>query len=396
MSIRFRALAALATLIVSTLVGVAIAEFGLRWLGNAGQSGYPDYGDTIRDGLLKPDFSAEVVGGSGEPVLWTNNSAGFRSTREFTRAPRPGTLRILSLGDSFTAGYRVDNEETFSRRIEDWLNQTLGPTEVLINGVEEPANGLRYLREEGLTWSPHFLLFGVTLGNDIAQSYIARHPTTIGFRQGLEEVELPPQSLHETGLRTSLARRLYYASLRSRVLALVRPRRAIASWYGHVYPPKLFDAINGFGVFLATPPRQVRDAYQRLFAILEEVRDLCDAYGIGMAIAVFPQRFQVQTEDWRSAVSAYGLEEQAFDLGGPNARIARFCRESGIPCIDPTDFMRRRRNETGNEYYFPLGDMHWNADGHQLWAQGARETLLPLLSPIAARLGEEPAIGSAN
>ena len=123
-----------------------MVRFWLRF--GPGQTA-PDYAD-VRDGmLLKPGFSAEVVGGDGGLVTWTNNSQGFRATREFERQPPAGTLRIMSLGDSFTAGFRVGDQDTFSRRMEVWLNESLGPTEVLIGGVEEPNHGLEYFRETG-------------------------------------------------------------------------------------------------------------------------------------------------------------------------------------------------------------------------------------------------------
>jgi len=381
MSVRFRAVVLATAFALSTIAGVAILEVGIRVSGRLQRRGIPDYGDTIQDGLLKPDFSADVVGGEGGTVHWTNNHAGFRSTREFNRQPPPGTVRILSVGDSFTAGYRVDDEKTFSRQLELWLNQSFGPTEVLINGIEEPANGLRYLRDDGVAWSPHVVLFGITIGNDIAQSYIAGNPTLIGFTAGLEKLELPSSSL-EHGFWQSLSRRLYYASIRSRLLEIIRPRRAIVSWYGHVYPPRLFDANNGFGVFLKNPPEEVEVAYQRLFAILSDVREFCETRGIRLIVAVFPQRFQVQDRDWQAALAAYGLRDEAFDLSAPNDRIRRFCEDSGIPCVDPTTFMRKTYDETGHGYYFSGGDMHWNGAGHALWAEGAKDRLSSILLPL--------------
>lgn len=364
-------------------MGEATVRVGAHLL----RRGQADYADTTDGGLLRPGFSSDVIGGDGSPVSWTNNAAGFRSTREFTRETPPGTLRILSLGDSFTAGYRVGDEETFSRRLEIWLTETLGPTEVLINGIEEPANGLRYFLDTGVSWSPHVVLVGITLGNDIAQAYVSRHPQPIGFRNGLEDVVLPPESLLESTTLSWLAREIRYAALRSRLFSLIRPRRAITSWYGHAYPPRLFDPINGFGMFLRDPPAEIDAAYDRLFAILDETATEAESRGVHLIVAVFPQRYQVQPADWIAAQAAYGLDNGAFDLDRPNTLLAEYCLERRLNCVDPTEAMRRDHTSTGETYYQPLGDMHWNAAGHRAWLDGAKPDLLRMMAPIASRVG---------
>ena len=60
-------------------------------------------------------------GGSYEIII---NSAGIRSTREYTKNKPPSTFRILVFGDSFAAGQFVSNDQRFSelleRRITTW------------------------------------------------------------------------------------------------------------------------------------------------------------------------------------------------------------------------------------------------------------------------------------
>ena len=106
-------------------------------------------------------------------MRWHNNASGFRNDQEFSQEPPPGVLRILSMGDSFVAGYRVGQEETFSFLLEQWINQKLGKCEVLVSEIEEPITGLYYLSKSGIAFHPHIVLLGITIGNDIAQSYIA-------------------------------------------------------------------------------------------------------------------------------------------------------------------------------------------------------------------------------
>ena len=133
-----------------------------------------DYGDVFdgalsAGGQLLPDFDGLVSDGLGGLVRWKTNSDGFRNDREFARTRIPGGLRILSLGDSFAAGYRVGQEETYSLRLERKLNETFGPAEVMLAVVGDPRKALGYLQEDGLGFSPDLVMLAITLGNDFAQ-----------------------------------------------------------------------------------------------------------------------------------------------------------------------------------------------------------------------------------
>lgn len=66
---------------------------------------------------------------------YTNNSVGIRGTREYAAGRRPGIRRILLLGDSFTYGVGVDDEQTFAARLERILDSTDATTEVINAGV---------------------------------------------------------------------------------------------------------------------------------------------------------------------------------------------------------------------------------------------------------------------
>jgi len=352
-----------------------------------------DYPDTWRAGGLGPGgylqegFAAYVNDGYGGRAWWHNNSQGFRNTREFGREPPPGVLRILSLGDSFTAGYRVGQDETFSARLEAWANQQLGPTEVMVSCIESPATGFTYLEQSGLAWNPHLVLLGITLGNDLAQDYIARDPAVGGFRDGLDRYDLPdrnwagppesplaagPPGIDWPALLTG-GSRLYVRLARW----LPQGGSAPVAWYGATERPKLFDAMHGLGFFIEPPPPPIVAAQARHFEVLRDFQRVLAARGIVLVVALFPQRFQVQSADWAATVAAYGLREQTFDRMRPNRAILAACTEAGVVCIDPTPAMATSHKQTATPYYFPRGDMHWNPAGHQAWL----EAVLPALEP---------------
>lgn len=53
------------------------------------------------------------------------NSLGYRSPEISLKKP-PGTFRVVLLGSSNSMGHGVDEEETYARRLETWLNEKAG------------------------------------------------------------------------------------------------------------------------------------------------------------------------------------------------------------------------------------------------------------------------------
>ena len=97
---------------------------------------------------------------------------------------------------------------------------------------------------------------------------------------------------------------------------------------------------------------------------LREYQQFCDERGIRFVVVVFPQRYQVDPEDWRLAVEHYRLRKEAFDVDLPNRKIAEFCRDNAIELLDPLLEMRSAGTRKGRSHYFPRGDILWNERGH--------------------------------
>jgi hypothetical protein len=145
---------------------------------------------------------------------------------------------------------------------------------------------------------------------------------------------------------------------------------------------KLFDASNGLGMFIKKSPPEIELAYERLFLILSKIQRLCDSLGMVFVVAIFPQRYQVQPQDWQATTIAYNLNPDAFDLMLPNRRILEFCDNNSLICLDPTAEMDDLHRENKQDLYLPRGDMHWNRHGHAAWFKGARPELKEILRAV--------------
>ncbi|MGB0578792.1 MAG: SGNH/GDSL hydrolase family protein, partial [Limisphaerales bacterium] len=91
------------------------------------------------------------------------NSKGLRD-REYPYEKTPGTKRILVLGDSYTWGYGVGNNERFT----DFLEQQLEECEVLNSGVSGYGTDQEYLwfRSEGVKYQPDLVILAFFVLND--------------------------------------------------------------------------------------------------------------------------------------------------------------------------------------------------------------------------------------
>lgn len=167
--------AAAALVALSTLLSLAAAEVAVRLVvdpldylqgdawweyhwrladrgrgpGTTTEHGYEEY-DARLGWRPRPDFrSAEV----------RTNSLGMRGTREYALEREPGRARVVLVGDSFTWGEEVGDDETFGRLLERLLH----PTEVVnlaVRGFGTDQQLLR-LRDPGLAFRPDVVVLGL-------------------------------------------------------------------------------------------------------------------------------------------------------------------------------------------------------------------------------------------
>jgi hypothetical protein len=113
---------------------------------------YEMYSPT-RGWVLQPNLRDKVV---GDTVLNTN-SRGWRGVEEYDEV-KSANQRIMVLGDSFTFGMDVADNQTYAHHLSELLPQT----EVLNLGV--PGYGhdqmLLYYQEEGVKYRPDVVIIG--------------------------------------------------------------------------------------------------------------------------------------------------------------------------------------------------------------------------------------------
>ncbi len=371
-------------LLCSLIIFSILFEIGFRVVRNAGWFG-ADYGDVFsmedlhEGGYLIPNTDLEVRNGLGGKVKWTNNSKGFRNEKEFTYEKPDNTIRILSMGDSFTSGYRVSQHETYSHLLEQSLNQDQDSVkyEVMVANVSNPLTGLEYLTRHGLKYKPDIVILGITLGNDLSECFI--HLSGTGKKRLIHNsvTDNPDLDAEEQSILMNEAFpvntyrpipqwQIYWSKL-------ILPKIISSAFSKHDQGEPVFamkgkspiyihDFTHGLGLFLKKPPVTIDLMFTALEETLRAYDRLSIIEGFELKIAFFPQRYQVNPLDQKALIADFGLIESEFDWIKPNRHLGDFCREVGLNC---TDLLPALQKEQRN-FNLPNGDMHWNSLGHQI------------------------------
>jgi lysophospholipase L1-like esterase len=134
-------------------------------------------------------------------VAISTNSAGMRGPREYPVERVPGKRRILVLGDSFTFGYGVNDDEVVSAVLEDLLNERASASAEVLNLAVSgfgQAEELVTWENRGKAYRPDVVVlfyFENDIGNNAVSRLYQPGPDGLPVRTGADF--LPGSSLQE-------------------------------------------------------------------------------------------------------------------------------------------------------------------------------------------------------
>jgi len=265
------------------------------------------------------------------------NSHGLRGP-ETSYEKRPGTFRILNLGDSMVMGWGVREQDTYGRQLESLLNES-GKSdlnfEVINAGVPgwNLENALAYLEAEGLKYEPDLIVLGLTLANDIKgkSALLAdNQPATIKW--------LRSNTYFWPFLTVQLRWMNARAEGRDRIDVIDPP----------IDPDKYF------------PLDPESEQWKEFWSLVRAINQQAKEKDVPVMLIIFPLEFQVLDESYPT------LPQEIFMTSAEDA---------GIPAVDPLiAFQRACREKPGGKcqledrYLFADVWMHPSADGHRLIA----------------------------
>jgi hypothetical protein len=374
---------ALLTIAASVVGSVLLAEVAVRSL-------LPQWSDQWKMWRIDPVYArglqpsveeAVVHGHSGEFVFrFSTNGQGLRMDRDISQTPAAGVRRFITLGDSFTFGYGVEQNETYSAELERRLRASDVPAEV-VNAGFASGFGLdtEYLfaREVAVSWQPSEVIIGICLDNDLGDLGLTLWTVSEGRLESItKNNDWVPAWVKMSGLVNLLVKsavprlREFWSHLfvngeagASLTLAPVctLPPPIAAGAYGAVVPSLDRPVRVDFGPPAPTQPAERVETLMRALATEAQENDY------KLTILLIPSAQEVQ---WDTSPNT--LEERA----GIRKVFSGAAERAGLRVVDPVVQMRQHWCEQQEPLYFDQ-DGHWNAAGHRFIGAWLSQKLNP-------------------
>jgi len=301
------------------------------------------------------------------------NKLGLRG-RETTVKKPANVYRILTLGDSFTMGKGVEENETFSVQLEAMLNGSPGSSckakkvEVLNGGVDSYAPILSNveLRRDLAQLEPDLIIHNLD-NSDLVQEAAYRHVATFAADGSVLAVPNVGRTasvtdrLHDWITQHLFFTRalLYYASKRFggneisvRSVATEANREIVA------------HTLAG-----DTTPRDAQ--WRDIFASIDSIRAFSASKGSEYVLSIYPWGHQVSATEWLPGRYEY-LSEGDVPSDRSHDTVRRMAAEHGIELADMFPVFRAYK---GKEKLYFDHDAHWTRTGQHLMAEGLADYL---------------------
>lgn len=393
--------------VIKLFIVLAISFFGLELLllafndqvfRNAQQVYDPDLGYKVRPGY---DWF-------GHPT----NAFGFND-RDYPLERKPGTYRVLIVGDSFNwaGGY----EANYVERVDGRLAQALGPGRVEVINVGYPGQDTKLelgtLEKYGLQYQPDLVLLGFFAGNDFYDALPWQRRIAVGpafmdldVREGREHTLFGQPLVAQSRLWMFLeARRREGAWLAAQKQAAGGAATATAIAGGipssaSTVPPAAptpyaltpqYAEIMRARIRVADPGWEEDMEVRKTEALgnLSAMQRLLAERGIGFMVMVYPDEFQVDPALRQSLIERDRLDASGYRWDLPQDLIAEWCAAQGAECHDLLPAFDAAHRAGRRQYL--LNDSHWNEAGNALAADEIAAQIIP---KARAFLDRQPAM----
>jgi len=301
------------------------------------------------------------------------NSHGHRDVEIPLKKPA-GVVRILVLGDSFTVGANVRQEEAYPKVLEKRLQSIYGPQIQVVNagvGGWDPFQYAQYFEHYGQQFEPDLILVGFFVGNDTFSDLTSAGQlgtAILGHRVSKAATARPFIKLQVFLYEHShLARMLLN---RGPVTSSSFTRKQcddFTEWYLAVQTSRMPNHLRSSNTR--------RDKAQAPVNQIGRIRDRAGDF-VPVAVALLPDENQVNEALQKRILAA--AELSGYDFKMPQSMLIEMFREIGIPTIDLLPAV------LADNRCLYMNDTHWTPEGHELAASVIFENLTPILTGVKA------------
>jgi lysophospholipase L1-like esterase len=361
-----RALAATVALSAGTIVALGLGELVVTWVAPQPVWIQPPH-LYVPDPPARYRLNANVDGRMTDRTEYAirilTNAEGVRVSPQ--DSPPAGRLpRVLALGDSFTFGVGVEEEETWIERLRAHLAESGIAIETINGGV--PGYGAkdevdlfeRHLRK----LKPDLVILAAYMANDMLDSSPASLTVEVRGEDGAiilgghEPTVLDWLNYHSNLfllVKNSMPRDLDH-----------RLRKAL----GFRTRTFVFDTITTeMTAYKRTLPAGARAGLEATDQAYARLVELTRGSGIALVAMIFPEHITVDPAFWKARFQFIEQDDADYDSDAPRRRFAALFEKNGIPYVDMTDAVAAVE-ATGKHLYHPV-DTHFTAAGHEVVAR---------------------------
>lgn len=295
------------------------------------------------------------------------NNVGLRG-RDIQIKKSPGRYRILMLGDSFTMGKGVEDDQTFSALLEEALNQRRATCnnniiEVLNAGVDSYAPILSFiqLRRDLEPLEPDMVVLNLDV-SDLVQETVYRKQAVfgsngeiIGVPGGTRKMQLNERIRAWTDRNLYMTRLLLFYTNRLFDYKEFTVRHLVTQANFELAKHTLTED---------TDPRE--EQWRNIFDSIRKMKKYCDEKGIKFLLTVYPWGHQVNDREW--IPGRYNFMPQDATISDRSIQIIeKFAKSNSIQLFNLFPLFRSYNGD--KPLYFNY-DNHWTPDGHKVVADG--------------------------
>lgn len=271
--------------------------------------------------------------------------------------PAPDELRVIAIGDSFTFGWGVNEEERFTEVLERKLAERYPDKKVRVLNLGHwnytYDQQLLILKEWAARWRPHLVIQGV----------YAPHLVTIGHHR----------QIRENGKLTAVeADNIFVDS--NGVLRNKHPIEQSFIMRSHLARMVIRAALNAMSVYeylsltlkLFQPGgREMEGHWEKASGVLRETIRYTHGMGADYLGFYIPVDMQASRDEMNIAYRLLSIGGGPLDMEAPGRRFGAIVEKSGGDFLDMTPLFQKRYTP---DLYLDI-DPHWSAAGHALAGQ---------------------------
>lgn len=348
-----------------------------------GMAGVPN----LKGTNASPSFKTQVF----------HNEDGFRDVTH-SKTNLSNKFRIVNLGDSFTWGTGVENDEIYMKKLEE-LNPNIETINLGGPGGAPPGELTVHLLH-GLRYEHDLVMLGFFMGNDLVM-YQPTEGTTppqwgydsegtyrwIGKVPTPEENEknrIAMEEWHSPNKYKTWDKQLHYWLIRNfqfytfidNIQDQFGDRIKSSPWFIKAGKALGIESKHGLG-FLNICLKPEQPAVTKRWSYMEEtlktIRDVVEGTSAKLYIVFIPHVVQTSDEIYTQALNRLSESKDNFDIEMPNRKLTQILDRLEIAHLDLAPGMTKETLKKGPLYF--RRDPHWNKEGHAVAARLIHEDM---------------------